>query len=129
MKINKEEKARREGMSYALRIAKEKGIDGLEEELNFRNCTNIPIGYSRSACDEEIYRIKTRTCDTIMALWIHTIADELGFGSVRLQRLIDRFEERADCISGDYCTWKDVFNVLKEEKKLELKMRFFGEEA
>lgn len=34
MKINKEEKARREGMSYALRIAKEKGIEGLEEELN-----------------------------------------------------------------------------------------------
>ena len=31
MKISKEEKARREGMAYALKIAKEKGVDGLEE--------------------------------------------------------------------------------------------------
>ena len=30
---NREERARREGMSYALRVAKEKGIDGLEADL------------------------------------------------------------------------------------------------
>ena len=30
---SKEEQARLQGMSYALRVAKEKGIDGLEEEL------------------------------------------------------------------------------------------------
>lgn len=40
---NKEESARREGMAYALRIAKEKGIEALEKELEFRNITNIPI--------------------------------------------------------------------------------------
>ena len=33
----KEEAARREGMSYALNIAKKKGIKALEEELN-RDC-------------------------------------------------------------------------------------------
>ena len=38
----KEEAARREGMSYALNIAKKKGIKALEEELNFRNATNNP---------------------------------------------------------------------------------------
>ena len=43
---NKEESARREGMAYALRIAKEKGIEALEKELEFRNITNIPIKIS-----------------------------------------------------------------------------------
>ena len=43
----KEEAARREGMSYALNIAKKKGIKALEEELNFRNATNIPVKVSR----------------------------------------------------------------------------------
>lgn len=32
-RIDKEEQARREGMAYALLIAKEKGIDALEEDL------------------------------------------------------------------------------------------------
>ena len=31
--LKKDEILRREGMSYALRVAKEKGVDGLEEEL------------------------------------------------------------------------------------------------
>ena len=44
---NKEESARREGMAYALRIAKEKGIEALEKELEFRNITNIPIKISK----------------------------------------------------------------------------------
>ena len=35
-KISKEEQARREGMAYALRIAKEKGVDGLEHEIKMR---------------------------------------------------------------------------------------------
>ena len=30
-KLDKEEQARREGMAYALKVAREKGIDGLEE--------------------------------------------------------------------------------------------------
>ena len=32
-KIDKEQKARMDGMAYALKIAKEKGIDGLENEI------------------------------------------------------------------------------------------------
>ena len=47
MRNNKEESARREGMAYALRIAKEKGIEALEKELEFRNITNIPIKVSK----------------------------------------------------------------------------------
>lgn len=43
----KEEMARREGMSYAFSIAKEKGLGVLEEELKFRNATNIPLKVSR----------------------------------------------------------------------------------
>ena len=40
-KLSKEEQARREGMSYALRVAREKGIDGLEEELKFRQAYDV----------------------------------------------------------------------------------------
>lgn len=36
MKLSKEERARRDGMAYALKVAKEKGVEGLEEEIKRR---------------------------------------------------------------------------------------------
>ena len=47
-KISKEEQARREGMAYALRLAKEKGIDALEEDLKMRNAINLPLRVSKA---------------------------------------------------------------------------------
>ena len=47
-KLSKEEQARREGMSYALRVAREKGIDGLEEELRFRQAYDVPLKISQT---------------------------------------------------------------------------------
>ena len=47
MKWKEEEKARREGMSYALRIAKEKGIEELEKDLNMRKVVDLPIPVSK----------------------------------------------------------------------------------
>ena len=47
-KISKEEQARREGMAYALRLAKEKGIDALEEDLKMRNAIDLPLRVSKA---------------------------------------------------------------------------------
>ena len=44
---NKDEELRREGMAYALRIAKENGIDSLEEECRFRGAQNYHLRYQR----------------------------------------------------------------------------------
>lgn len=129
MSVNKEEQARREGMSYALKIAKEKGIDGLEEELKFRNCTKLPVGIKRSTCNEVIGRIKDSTCDTFIALTVSTLNDEFGFGEKRLQRFIDRFEFKALCLGEGYCSWADIVNVIKDELGLELKMRLFNQDV
>ena len=52
MARNKEEQARMEGMAQALRIAKAKGIDGLEADLKMRNITGLPCAVSRAAMDE-----------------------------------------------------------------------------
>lgn len=43
------EQARRDGMGYALKIAREKGIEGLEEEVKFRNISKVSVAMS----DEE----------------------------------------------------------------------------
>lgn len=92
-RIDKLERARQEGMSYALEVARKKGIEGLEEELRMRGVTGIPIGVSRSAVDKVIENIKNQTLDTVNILTAMTLHDEFGSGSIsrRLKKGLGRY--------------------------------------
>ena len=103
-KIDKEEIARRSGMMYALKIAKEKGIDGLEEEIKFRNITMIPIALPRAKVDECINNIKLNTIDTMLILSAAVLRDEYRFGKERLARFIESFNRKTECLVDGYCT-------------------------
>ena len=85
---NKEEQARMEGMAQALRIAKAKGIDGLEADLKMRNITGLPCAVSRAAMDECIMNIKYNVVDTFTILVAYTLHEKFGFGKTRLNRFI-----------------------------------------
>ena len=95
-KINKEEQWRREGMAYALKVARERGIDGLAQELKFRNCTQLPANITVRAMEECITNIKNQTIDTVIVLMAATLHDEFGFGEKRVQKAIDRFNSKAE---------------------------------
>jgi hypothetical protein len=122
-RLDKEEIARRDGMAYALRIAKEKGIEGLEEEIKYRNITEIPIAIKRDKLNECIENIKLNTIDTILVLSAVTLRDEFGFGKARLARFIERFNLKTDCLVEDYCTWDDLRQNLEEECGIKLSIR------
>lgn len=122
-KLNKEEQARREGMSYALRIAKEKGIEGLEEDLKMRNAIGVPVGVSKSALNEFCENVKLNTIDTMVILMVVTLHDEFGFGQKRCQQAIDRLMLKAGCLADDYTTWQEQIEIMKEECGIELAIR------
>lgn len=115
MKWKEEEKARREGMSYALKVAKEKGIEELEKDLKMRKVVDLPIPVSKKALEECINNIKNNTVDTFVILMIATLHDEFGFGEKRIQRAIDRFNFKAECLAEDYCSWDDYIQTIKDE--------------
>ena len=106
-RIDKLERARQEGMSYALEVARKKGIEGLEEELRMRGVTGIPIGVSRSAVDKVIENIKNQTLDTVNILTAMTLHDEfvfykryiLGLWAVAEGIIYDMFSEEKHVIS------------------------------
>lgn len=123
MARNKEEQARMEGMAQALRIAKEKGVDGLEADLKMRNITGLPCAVSRSAMDECIRNIKNNVVDTFTILVAYTLHEKFGYGPVRLARFIKEFNFQAECLADDYCSWDDQIDVLREECGLELSIR------
>lgn len=122
-KINKEEQARREGMSYALRLAKEKGLEALEEDLKLRMATDLPITCSKKALDDFSQKVKNRTLDCVLILMMVTLHDECGFGAKRLQKVMDRFNLKTDCLADDYTTWTEQIEILRDECGIELSIR------
>jgi len=119
----REEQARREGMSYALQVAKEKGIDALEEDLKMRRALKVPVGVSRRAVNECIANIKNNAVDTVQILSAMCLRDEFDFGAKRIQRFRDRFDFKADCLFEQYVTWPDMIRTLKEELGIEYSIR------
>ena len=122
-KVNKEEQARREGMAYALKIAKEKGIDGLEEELRFRNALRMPIAVDRKECDECVNTIKINVVDTVTIMAAMVLLDEFDFDRDKIQQFTERFNFKTECLLDDYTTWEDQIQILKEERELDYVLR------
>ena len=123
MSRKKEEQARMEGMAQALRIAKAKGIDGLEADLKMRNITGLPCAVSRATLDECIMNIKYNVVDTFTILVAYTLHEKFGFGKTRLNRFIHDFNFQAECLDEDYCTWEDQIEILRQECGLDLSIR------
>lgn len=114
-KLSKEEMARREGMAYALRLAKEKGIDALEEDLKMRNAIDLPLRVSKADLDKFSDNVKYNTILYIKILMAVTMHDEFGFGNKRIKQMFKRFDLKAECIAEDYSNWEEQVKIIAEE--------------
>lgn len=116
----KEEKWRMEGASYALRIAKEKGIDGLEQDLKMRGALHIPMNVPMKALHELYEQLAKRVMDSVKTVAMWTLYEQ-GWKSVRLKR----FEEQMDrhsymCMELDrygenYVKLSDMAREMKDQ--------------
>ena len=120
IKMNDYLRGRNEGMQFALRIAKERGIEALEKEAKFRQVTNLPSDIKMESARKAFTQIRENTADLVMAMTLATLRDEFGFGAKRLQRYIERFEGKMDCINEDYVTWMDIVDNIEEETGVKL---------
>ena len=120
IKMNDYLRGRNEGMQFALRIAKEGGIEALEKEAKFRQVTNLPSDIKMESARKAFTQIRENTADLVMAMTLATLRDEFGFGTKRLQRYIERFEGKMDCINEDYVTWMDIVDNIEEETGVKL---------
>lgn len=115
-RMNKEEQARREGMAYAFKIAKERGIDGLEKELRLRNITKLPVAIKEKDVEEWCDGMKNQTVDSVGILAMVSLKDRFGFGKKRLLEFREIFNNKIECIMNpDWSCWDDQIAILKEE--------------
>ena len=91
-RIDKEEQARREGMAYAFKIAKERGIDGLEKELRLRNITKLPVAIKEKDVEEWCDGMKNQTVDSVGILAMVSLRDGFGFGKKRLLEFFEIYQ-------------------------------------
>ncbi len=121
-KLSKEEIARREGMAYALRIAKEKGIEALEEDLKMRNAIDLPCRVSKADLDKFSENVKYNIVFYIKVLMAVTMHDEFGFGNKRIKQMFKRFDLKAECLADDYTTWDEQVSIIAEECGIDMKL-------
>lgn len=122
-RISKEERLRLEGMAQAYRIAQAKGIEGLKQDIEMRKATGIPVGVSQSAVDESISKLKENTIDTVRILAAMTLRDRFNFGKTRLERFVEYFNLKTECLEENFVTWEDMTKALKEETGITFEIR------
>ena len=81
-----------------------------------RNAIGLPVGVDRKALNQFTENVKFNTVDTMVILMAVTLHDEFGFGEKRVQRAIDRFMFKANCL-------QEQIEILKEELGIELSIR------
>ncbi len=89
------EQARRDGMGYALRIAREKGIKGLEEEIKFRNISRVSVAMSSKEYIELRENLGKKISQVVLTLAEITLRDEFGFGKSRLEKICRQIKRKS----------------------------------
>lgn len=122
-KINEYMAGREDGLQLALTIVKERGIEGLEEEIRFRNITGIHTLLDKKSLETATRKIKEMTVDTFTVLSVATLRDEFDFGKKRCERFINRMNLKAECLLDDMVTWQDLIDNIEEEMGIKLRIR------
>lgn len=120
MKMTDYQAGREDGLLMAKRLVEEGGLGRLEDEIKYRNLTGIHTGLVQKELEKTTRQIKMTTLDTVLLLAISSIRDEYDFGAVRLKRLIDRMERKAQALIGDMATWEDFRQTIQEELGIEI---------
>ena len=119
-KLSKEELARFSGADWALRMCEKDGIEACRKELEERGIIGIPLNISKAQLHEFENRVRMNVLNTVLLLSVSVMLDEFEFTQDMLIRFIERFNNRSDCLDGDYVRWEEIQNTLQEEINLKL---------
>lgn len=120
MNLKDYQKGRNDGLALALKIVREGGADALEEEIKARGVTGISVNLSQKELEQALTPIKDLTIRTLLAMSVSSLRDEYGFGKERLQRFVDRFMKKTECLAAGWVTWKDICENIEEETGIQI---------
>ena len=125
-KIDKEQKARMDGMAYALKIAKEKGIDGLENEIKARGILGVNLTVDSKTLRESYESMCTTLFQNMKTVFLQVLIKELGFGEKRLRRFKEAYDHKSMCLvsldqyAEHFVTFEDMAIDLKKRYNIDM---------
>lgn len=114
---------RNDGMAFALKIAKEQGIEVLEKEVAYRKATFLPSAVQEKDVNKFVEEVKMNCLDTVLIMSLMVLRDEFDFEQEDLNRFKQRFNLKSECLADDYTTWKDLQEILQEETNIKTTIR------
>ena len=109
-------------MDYATRQIQSIGMDAWLQELRSRKLHGLAITVSQKDIDVASETIKQMTISTVLTLAIAVLHDEFGFGHKRCLQFRNRFDSKADCLMGEWATWDDYIDMIKDELDIEIEL-------
>ena len=131
-KLDKEQEARMAGMRYALGIAKEKGVDGLQKELQMRGALGIGLLIDNDKL-KKAYEILAETIyQNTITVVLATLAHDSGFGEKRLRRFKEAYDKNTlwnfelDGYAEHYVTYVDMAMELKTKYNIDMNVEMLA---
>lgn len=110
-KISKEEIARLEGMKMAYEIAKERGIDELEQDVKWRGALNVCPQVSVKRIYELVDKLDEHNRMKVGAASAWALTVKMSLPNAMLEQYLDAFNERMNA-------YREDANLLIEDEKL-----------
>ena len=114
-RLSKEEVARYSGANWMLDKIKEVGIEEAEKELERRGARNIPMAVKESDLRKFEDSEKTNLIKAMLLISIYCMHDEFNFDKPELDRFLNRFNKRGECIINHYVSWQDIQQTMADE--------------
>lgn len=120
-KVNRDYQSRMEGMLFAHKIVKEKGLEELTKEIKMRNILKLDLWARKGEIEEAHQNIAHNCYQTVMVTMLYTLCDTFGFGKARLHRFKDAFDKHTEDIvdldrwGEHYATFQDYARHLTEK--------------
>lgn len=121
-KQNKEFEWRMQGMLFAHKIVKEKGLDELTKEIKTRNMLKLDIWADKGEVEVFQKQLSQNLYTNMLATVMYTIHNMLGFGETRLKRLKEEFDRNVKNTFD--LDWLGERYVRLEDYAIELNKRY-----
>lgn len=119
-KLSKYEEGRRDGMDYAYRLVKEKGIEALERRVDRNRKTFAPAFMGDNSLNKFTSETKQACIFTFTCMMSMVMRDKYGFGRKRLSEFVNYFNNLADSIAGEWLYYNDIVYIIKTETGIDL---------
>ena len=132
-KMKEYNRGRDQGLDMAWRMLRDagnkEGAELIAEEIRMRGRTPIKLAVSSKEISEAMAPMKWCMYETFQCMALMVLHDEFGFGKIRCQKFLARWNLKTDAMSAGLVDWADYIKAVWEEIGIDLPTECMKEEG